>query len=93
MRLAAFATIAALGACAPYPPNPPPGPPTSENQCRAADYRYLVGRHRSDIPPQPAGAAWRVTCSSCPVTMDYNPYRLNIFYDERTGIVGEVRCG
>lgn len=89
-----------LTGCAPVeaPQNPPPlNPPHTispdAGQCRAADYEYLIGRSRSQIPPQPAGANWRVTCTSCPVTMDYNPGRLNIFYEERSGVVREVRCG
>ncbi|MFN5618247.1 MAG: I78 family peptidase inhibitor [Brevundimonas sp.] len=41
----------------------------------------------------PAGATWRVTCTTCPVTMDYNPGRLNILYDRDTGVVREVKCG
>lgn len=97
MRLVLLAAVAAVGACAPYPPSPPypPGPPVppSENQCRASDYQYLVGQHRSRIPAQPPGANWRVTCTTCPVTMDYNPNRLNILYDERSGTVREVSCG
>ena len=81
-----------LAACAPVGDAPQPIPP-GENQCRASDYQYLIGRSRSEIPAEPAGATWRVTCTSCPVTMDYNPRRLNIFYDEGSGIVREVRCG
>ena len=97
MRLVILAVAAAVGACAPYPPSQPyppgPPPPPSENQCRAAEYQYLIGRNRSQIPVQPPGANWRVTCTTCPVTMDYNPGRLNILFDERSGIVREVRCG
>lgn len=97
MRLFLIASIVALGACAPVPPTGP-GPglepiPPEQNQCRASDYQYLIGRNRSEIPAQPAGATWRVTCNSCPVTMDFNPHRLNITYDDRSGIVDSVRCG
>ena len=97
MRWVFVASLAGLGACAPYPPAPPAQPPepisSVENQCRALEHQYLVGRNRTEIPAQPANASWRVTCTTCPVTMDYNPSRLNIFYDERTGIVRDVRCG
>ena len=61
--------------------------------CGASRYQHLVGRPRSAIPAARAGATWRVTCTSCPITMDYSPARLNIFYDEETQIVEEVRCG
>jgi hypothetical protein len=37
--------------------------------------------------------ARRVACTTCPMTMDYNPGRLNILYDQETGIVREVKCG
>lgn len=98
MRAPLFLAALAVSACAPYPPPYPPGPPGpppphGEDMCRAYEYRGLIGRHRSEIPRQPPGATWRVTCLGCPVTMDYNPRRLNIFYDERTGIVREVNCG
>ncbi|HEX8232137.1 MAG TPA: hypothetical protein VF559_02160 [Caulobacteraceae bacterium] len=71
---------------------PPPEAPSETGMCRTAEFQWLVGRRRGEIPPllpQPA----RVTCTSCAVTMDHNPGRLNIFYDEATGVVREVRCG
>jgi heat shock protein HslJ len=61
--------------------------------CNAGKYRYLVGQHRSTIPQPPAGATWHVTCSSCAVTMDFSERRLNIVYDDKTGIVKSVGCG
>lgn len=75
--------------------NPAPGEGSDAvaDQCRASNYQYLVGQDRSKIPAAPAGETWRVTCSSCPITMDYSDRRLNILYDERTGIVEQVRCG
>lgn len=92
------------GKAAPPPPRDEPtrngqsrpaGPPPADeaDQCGASRYQYLVGRPRSAIPPQPAGATWRVTCTGCPITMDYSPARLNIFYDSETERVEEVRCG
>lgn len=86
--LASAAAI--LAACAPVGPNPIP---PEQNVCRASDYQHLIGRHRSEIPATPAGATWRVTCTTCPVTMDHRPDRLNIFYDEQSGVVREVKCG
>ena len=35
----------------------------------------------------------RVTCTTCPVTTDYSPERLNILFDAETGIIKEVKCG
>ena len=69
-------------------------PPNDDaDQCGASEYQYLVGRNRSEIPEKSAGATWRITCTSCPITMDYSPARMNIFYDEETEVVEEVRCG
>lgn len=69
-------------------------PPEDEaDQCGAGAYQWLVGQPRSRIPDKPAGATWRVTCTGCPITMDYSPARLNIFYDEETEIVESVKCG
>ena len=61
--------------------------------CGASNYQWLVGRRRTAIPASPVGRNWRVACTSCAVTMDYSPERLNIFYDSETERVAEVRCG
>ena len=84
-----------LAACAPMEggdgaPMPPDDGP---DQCKASQYQSYVGRNRSTLPARPAGETWRVTCTTCPVTMDYNPSRLNILYDEQSGIIRQVKCG
>ena len=61
--------------------------------CHAAELQNLVGQPRTEIPVPVDVINRRVTCTTCPVTEDYSPYRLNIFYDQNTGIVEEVRCG
>lgn len=76
---------------APPPPDAPP--PEAPEQCGAGDYQWLVGRPRSAVPDKPTGATWRIACSECPVTMDYSPSRMNIIYDEESGIVEAVDCG
>lgn len=92
-------SLAAAGflavACAPVddggsPAMPPQDGPTA---CRADQYQRFVGRNRSELPPRPADEVWRVTCTTCPVTMDYNPRRLNILFDQSTGVIREVKCG
>lgn len=89
LSLAAASLLAA--ACAPVEPMPPPG--DSPSQCRADQYQRFIGRNRSELPPKPANETWRVTCTTCPVTMDYSPGRLNILYASSTGIIREVKCG
>lgn len=83
-----------LAGCAP-PPQAGPGqvPSDAPTQCRAERFQAYVGRNRSELPPRPAGETWRVTCTTCAVTMDYQPARLNIVYDERTGVIRQVKCG
>ena len=78
---------------APAPPPPPPPPPEPPDYCGAKSLQYLVGQHRTKIPVPVNPSARRVTCTTCPVTMDYSPYRLNILYDQATGIIKEVKCG
>ncbi|MFN3816075.1 hypothetical protein [Brevundimonas sp.] len=61
--------------------------------CRAAELQNIVGQPRTEIPVPVDVINRRVTCTTCPITEDYSPYRLNIFFDQNTGIVEEVRCG
>lgn len=101
--LLAAAGLLALAACAeppppPAPPPPPrpapaPPPPSEPDQCGAAEAQKYVGRSRTEIPVPVQPSLQRVACTTCPVTMDFNPRRLNFFYDAATGVVKEVRCG
>lgn len=89
-------TVGAIAACAPMEsagPVAPTPPVEGPSQCKADAYRTYIGRNRSELPAKPAGETWRVTCSTCAVTMDYNPNRLNIVYDEASGIIRDVKCG
>ncbi len=69
-----------------------PTNPTAD-LCRAGDLQWLVGKPKTDIPVPVDVVNRRVTCTTCPVTEDYSPYRLNIFFNDRTDIVEQVRCG
>ena len=92
LGLAAAGLLAA--ACAPVETTPAPMPPgDSPSQCRADQYQRFIGQNRSELPSRPSNETWRVTCTTCPVTMDYNPGRLNILYDETSGVIREVKCG
>ena len=91
-------SLAAAGfaaGCAPTDGDMGGVPPSMDNPdaCKASQYQRFVGMNRSQLPAAPAGETWRVTCTTCPVTMDYNPSRLNILYDQSTGVIREVKCG
>jgi len=75
------------------PPAPPPAPEPVADACRAGDHQHLVGRPRSEIPVPVKPDLQRVACTTCPVTMDFNPNRLNFFFDAQTGIIKQVKCG
>lgn len=91
-----LAAAGLVAACAPVeggdPVTPVPGG-DGPSQCKAPQYQRYVGQNRSQLPTKPASETWRVTCTTCPMTMDYNPQRLNILFDEATGIIREVKCG
>lgn len=61
--------------------------------CRAGDLQWLVGKPKTQIPVPVNVINRRVTCTTCPITEDFSPYRLNIFFDQQTDIVEQVRCG
>lgn len=92
----------ALAGCAAPAPELPPSPPTvvvapqapqPVDECRAGDFQHLVGQPRTQIPVPVNPALQRVACTTCAITMDFHPRRLNFFFDASTGIVREVRCG
>jgi hypothetical protein len=105
-RLALAVTLLALSACStPAPPEPapppppapapapPPPPPPAADTCGAREHQHLVGRPRTEIPIPLDPNKQRVACTTCPVTMDFSAERLNFFFDAKTGIIKEVRCG
>jgi hypothetical protein len=69
-----------------------PQNPTAD-MCRAGEMQWLVGKPKTDIPVPVDVVNRRVTCTNCPVTEDFSPYRLNIFFNAQTQIVEQVRCG
>ena len=62
-------------------------------RCEAGEMQWLVGRTKAEIPVPVDVVNRRVTCTTCPVTQDFSPYRLNVFYDEKTEVIEQVRCG
>lgn len=95
LSLSLAATSLPVAACAPMDDGGSPSMPPEDgpSQCKAEQYQRYIGRNRSELPPRPADEVWRVTCTTCPVTMDYSPRRLNILYEESTGVIREVKCG
>jgi len=84
----------------PAPPEPsaprspiPPSRTSGADQCGAAELQGLVGRPRSEIPIPIYPNLQRVACTTCPVSDDVNPARLNFFFDANTGLIKQVRCG
>lgn len=80
--------IVLLSGCAPVPPAAQPGP----QRCDAAASQSLIGRHVGAVT-FPRDANVRVVCTTCVTTMDYNADRLNVRFDQATGIIEKVDCG
>jgi len=74
-------------------PTTPETLPAGADECGAVPLQYLIGKNRSEIPDNVRGGRTRIACTSCPVTMDYSASRLNIFFDQRTGVIQTVKCG
>lgn len=90
MRTVAVAAGLALAACAPVA-SPPDEQPVAQ-QCGLEAARSLVGRHVGAVSfPQDANV--RVVCTTCTTTKDLRPDRLNVRFDQATGIIERVDCG
>lgn len=85
----ALTGIAILAACAPVE-TPEPGP--QPWRCNAADARSLVGSHIGAVT-FPRDAVVRNVCTTCSATEDYRSERLNLRFEEATGIIRSVDCG
>lgn len=79
----------ALAACAPTPETA--GEPVPQ-RCNAEANRSLIGSHVGAVSFA-ADANVRVVCTTCPTTRDYRPDRLNVRFDQATGIIRSVDCG
>lgn len=84
-------TTTTLAACAPVTDSPV-GPPDEPQRCDAAANQSLVGTHVGAVS-FPADANVRIVCTTCPTTKDYRPDRLNIRFDQSSGIIRSVDCG
>ena len=81
----------------PYPtarPSDQPKPPAdAADACGAASFAYLVGKNRTEIPIPVDPSLRRVACTTCPLTEEHQPRRLNILYNQDSGLIETVRCG
>ena len=104
-RLATILSVLVVAGCATSEPQPAPPPAPSPaasppatpapvaDTCGAQEAQGLVGRPRTEIPVPLKPDLQRVACTTCPVTLDFNPNRLNFFFDAQSGIIKEVKCG
>jgi hypothetical protein len=67
---------------------PPPG-----DLCHARAAKPLIGRAISEAPKPRHGYSHRFVCTTCQVTTDYNPRRLNFIFDEKTQKITALQCG
>lgn len=67
---------------------PPPG-----DLCHARAAASLIGHPISDMPKPRHGYSHRFVCTTCEVSLDYSPRRLNIIFDKKTGKITALQCG
>lgn len=89
IRSAVLATTLALAACAPVET---PATDSRPQRCNAEASQSLIGSHVGAVDFQ-AGANVRIVCTTCPTTKDLRPDRLNIRFNQATGIIERVDCG
>ena len=82
--------LALLAACAANPEMP--APDGMADTCGAGESQSLIGRNVAAVSFASA-ANVRVACTTCAVTMDYDPNRMNVFFDQDTGRIERVTCG
>ena len=83
------AAVVALGACAPLKTV---APVEQAQQCDAAAGQSLIGSHVGAVDFA-AKANVRIVCTTCATTKEYMADRLNLRFDEATGIIQSVDCG
>lgn len=86
LRLSAAGLVAACAPVATPAASPIP------QRCDAGAAQSLIGSHVGAVDFQ-AGANVRIVCTTCPTTKDLRPDRLNIRFNQTTGIIERVDCG
>lgn len=97
--LTACGALAVMAACAPSPVTTPETPGSTPGdapgmawRCDADAAQSLIGSHHGAVT-FPQNSNVRMACTTCAVTQDYQEDRLNLFYDQETGIIERVTCG
>ena len=92
MRIPAL-TLALLAAgCADAGPEPVEPPDLATDSCNAAAYRSYVGEPQGALDDLVIPDPKRIIPEGAPVTMDYNPVRLNFDLDA-AGNIARIWCG
>ena len=92
-------STAVITACAPTPSAAPETPAAEPDggeapawRCDAEGARSLIGSHVGAVT-FPQNSNVRIACTTCAVTQDYQENRLNLFFDQETGVIERVSCG
>ena len=96
MRILSMTLAVALAGCttAPSPVGPDAAMPAEDkDQCGALGLAALIGQPVSQAPQPSPNRHIRVVAEGDPVTMDYSPQRLNIYYDRGNGRITRIKCG
>lgn len=81
----AMGGLGLLAACGTNPQRPSP------NACSMSAHQSLIGQNIGAVT-LPSELPHRIISPGQPVTMDYNPQRLNVHVDDK-GWIGKVDCG
>ncbi|MBU1346171.1 MAG: hemolysin [Alphaproteobacteria bacterium] len=92
MRMILVLAAAGLTASCAMAPTEPPASGPQAWRCDADDASSLIGSHIGAVT-FPRDANVRNVCTTCSATEDYRPNRLNLRFDEATGIIRSVDCG
>ena len=109
MRAMPIFLISFLGACVASPVMPPTAPKGAvpspraaperiglqpePDTCGARSYTYLLGHPVAHAPQHPGNRNYRIATDDGPITADLNPQRVNIFYNEESGLIVGIKCG
>ena len=85
-----LSVVMLMAGCAMAPVSTPSEP--APRRCDAAASQALVGSHVGAVDFAP-GAKVRIVCTTCPATLDHQPDRLNVRFDQASGIIRTVDCG